>query len=82
VATFALRVYEVGNVKAVARVLVLSSALAAFGCAHVPVYARGKLAHPTMRLEDQAGPAEAHVYAVHEGAAGGGAEAASGCGCN
>lgn len=52
------------------------------GCARVLPYQRGRLAHPTMLLVDFAGPAEAHVYAVHEGAVGGGQGAEGGCGCN
>lgn len=52
------------------------------GCARVAPYQRGKLAHPTMLLGDAAGAAEAHVYAVQEGAIGGGAAAEGGCGCN
>jgi hypothetical protein len=57
-------------------------ALAAAGCAHVPPYQRGKLAHPTMLLGDLAGPAEAHVYAIQEGATGGASSVEGGCGCN
>ncbi len=52
------------------------------GCTHVAPYERGILAHPTMTSGDLAGPSEAHVRAVHEGAVGGGASAESGCGCN
>ena len=60
-------------------ILVVASA----GCAaHVPPQARGRLAHPTMRLEEMAKRAEAHVNAVHEGATGGAVGASSGCGCN
>ncbi len=51
-------------------------------CTHVKPWERGKLAHPTMVQSNFAGPAEEHVYAVQEGAAGGGAAAESGCGCN
>jgi hypothetical protein len=54
----------------------------AAGCARVAPYQRGKLAHPTMLLDDAGGPAESHVYAIHEGATGGGNAAAGGCGCN
>lgn len=54
----------------------------ASGCAQVPAYQRGKLAHPTMLLTDFAGPGESHVYAIQEGAAGGGSGAEGGCGCN
>ena len=56
-------------------------ALAA-GCTHVAPYERGKLANPTMNDAVSAGPAAEHVYAVHEGAVGGGSIGASGCGCN
>lgn len=59
---------------------ILSAFLGA--CAHVPPYARGRLAHPTMRMQDMSGAAEAHVYSVHEGASGGAVGASSGCGCN
>jgi hypothetical protein len=56
--------------------------LAAAGCAHVSPWQRGVIAHPTMAATDLAGPGEEHVRGVHEGAAGGGSAAASGCGCN
>ena len=52
------------------------------GCARVPAYQRGALAHPTMLLGSLAGPAEAHIYAIQEGATGGGSGAEGGCGCN
>lgn len=52
------------------------------GCVHVPPYRRGALAHPTMLLNNPAGAAEGHVYAVQEGASGGGSGAEGGCGCN
>lgn len=52
------------------------------GCRHVAPYERQKLAHPTMTTASPAGVAEEHMYAVHEGAVGGGAAAESGCGCN
>ena len=51
-------------------------------CADVQPYERGKLAHPTMLLGDLARPGAAHVYAIREGAVGGGAGAQGGCGCN
>jgi hypothetical protein len=66
-------------------VLVIATVIAsvfAAGCADVPVYARGKLAHPTMTTADLARPAEEHVRAVHEGAVGGGFTVGGGCGCN
>lgn len=52
------------------------------GCRHVAPYERQKLAHPTMNTSSPAGAAEQHMYAVQEGAVGGGAAAESGCGCN
>ena len=52
------------------------------GCARVPANQRGALAHPTMLLVSFAGPAESHVYAIQEGASGGGSGAEGGCGCN
>ena len=51
-------------------------------CTHVAPYDRARLADPNMTRLDLDGPAAEHVYAVHEGAAGGGAVAESGCGCN
>jgi hypothetical protein len=57
-------------------------ALTSTGCTHVRPWERGKLAHPTMTGGNLPGPAEEHVYAVQEGAIGGGASAESGCGCN
>jgi hypothetical protein len=51
-------------------------------CTHVAPYERGALAHPTMTAAELDGPAAGHVHAVHEGAAGGGSVAESGCGCN
>jgi hypothetical protein len=52
------------------------------GCTHVAPYERARLADPNMTSLSLDGPAAEHVYAVHEGAAGGGAVAESGCGCN
>jgi hypothetical protein len=65
-------------------VLLLGAALALIesACAHVAPYERGRLAQPMMTADDLAGPAAAHVLAVHEGATGGGSLAESGCGCN
>jgi hypothetical protein len=60
----------------------LPFALLLAACTHVAPYERGRLAHPTMAADTLEGPAEAHVYAVHEGAEGGGSLAESGCGCN
>ena len=56
-------------------------AFTASACTHVRPWERGKLAHPTMTTMSP-GPAEEHVYAVHEGAVGGSGAAESGCGCN
>ncbi len=60
----------------------LLSSVASIGCTHVAAYDRAQLAHPTMATADMDGPAATHVYAVHEGATGGGSVAESGCGCN
>src|SRR5689334_19854845 len=60
----------------------IALAMAASGCTHVPPYARGRLAHPTMTTGDLAGPAEVHERGVQEGAVGGGSVAEGGCGCN
>ncbi len=57
-------------------------ALSCGACTHVAPYERGRLAHPTMATSNLNGPAAEHVYAVHEGATGGGSVAESGCGCN
>ncbi len=62
-------------------VVVALGSLAA-GCARIPPYQRGRLAHPTMLLTESAGPGESHVYAIHEGATGGASAAEGGCGCN
>ncbi len=56
-------------------------AFAGAACKHVAPYERGKLAHPTMTQAVERAASE-HVHAVHEGAAGGGSVAESGCGCN
>jgi len=61
--------------------VVLTTALGA-GCARLPPYERGQLAHPTMTTSDLARPSEEHVRAVQEGAVGGGFSAGGGCGCN
>lgn len=65
----------------VALTLILALAPAA-GCATVPAYDRGLLAHRSMMPADLAPPSEAHVRSVHEGAVGGGFTAGGGCGCN
>ena len=73
-------------VRAATKLLAFAAALASLfacsACAHVAPWQRGKLAHHTMATSSFAGPAEEHLYAVQEGAAGGGAAAESGCGCN
>jgi hypothetical protein len=67
-------------VHVVAVALALSLTMSA--CARVRPWERGKLAHPTMLLADEARPGEAHVYAIQEGAVGGAASVEGGCGCN
>jgi hypothetical protein len=62
--------------------LLLLLAAGASACTRVRPYQRGVLAHPTMLLTSPAGPAESHVYAIQEGASGGGSGAEGGCGCN
>lgn len=52
------------------------------GCEAVRPYQRGKLAHPTMSVEEPASAAEAHVYGIQEGAQGGAGGSGGGCGCN
>jgi hypothetical protein len=60
----------------------LAFALAGTGCASVPAYDRGLLAHKSMSPGELAPPSEVHVRAVHEGTLGGGFAAGGGCGCN
>ncbi len=62
--------------------LLLLAMICAVGCVRVPPYRRELLAHPTMLLTSPSGPAESHVYAIQEGASGGGQGAEGGCGCN
>jgi hypothetical protein len=63
--------------------LLLVLVLLVSGCAHVPPYERGILAHPSMSTSDPTTrSAEEHVRAVQEGAIGGGFSAGGGCGCN
>ena len=66
----------------VALVLLVLFVAAGSGCARLKPYERGRLAHPTMLLGDTARPGAAHVYAIGEGAVGGGSAAEGGCGCN
>ena len=61
--------------------LTLLAAVSTAACAHVAPHERARLAHPSMTT-DLEGAAAGHVYAVHEGATGGGSVAESGCGCN
>jgi hypothetical protein len=63
-------------------ILIPALIVAAAGCVRVKPYERGRLAHPTMLLGDLSRPGAAHVYAIREGAVGGGAGAQGGCGCN
>jgi hypothetical protein len=63
-------------------VVMVVGLLGCVGCADLKPYERGRLAHPTMLLGDLARPGAAHVYAIREGAVGGGAGAEGGCGCN
>lgn len=60
----------------------LALALSSSACVRLSPYQRGRLAHPTMLLTEMAGPGEGHVYAIQEGAAGGGSGVEGGCGCN
>jgi Domain of unknown function (DUF4266) len=62
--------------------LVVLLAFPLMGCTHVAAYDRAVLADPSMSAGGMDGPAAGHVRAVHEGAAGGGSVAESGCGCN
>jgi hypothetical protein len=64
------------------RTSILLALAGAIACAEVAPYDRGRLAHPTMAVDDGAAPARDHVHALHEGAAGGDLSPASGCGCN
>ena len=65
-----------------ALLVLLAALVAGAGCARVAPYQRGRLAHPTMLLGDLAGPAQAHVYSIREGAVGGSTSVQGGCGCN
>jgi hypothetical protein len=62
--------------------LIAALTLGSLGCTHVASYDRAQLAHPSMTTAELDGPAAGHVHSVHEGAAGGGSVAESGCGCN
>ncbi len=64
------------------KIVFLTALFLVSGCAEVKPYERGRLAHPTMLLGDMARPGAAHVYAIREGAVGGGSGAQGGCGCN
>jgi hypothetical protein len=60
----------------------ITAGVGSMGCSNVAAYQRGKLAHFTMRPSDASSVAQAHLYAIQEGATGGSVGAASGCGCN
>jgi len=62
--------------------IVWAGLLGTASCAEVPVYQRSRLAHPTMVPGDGATLARDHMYAIHEGSAGGSLRSTSGCGCN
>jgi Domain of unknown function (DUF4266) len=64
----------------VALALVLLAACA--GCEAVPSYDHGRLAHPTMTVDDISVGLDGHVRAVSEGATGALGGAGGGCGCN
>jgi hypothetical protein len=68
---------------AVPVVLALALLTFAAGCGP-PVRAidRGRLAHPTMTVEEMTNGLDGHVRAVSEGATGGIGGAGGGCGCN
>jgi Domain of unknown function (DUF4266) len=70
------------NLRVLLALIAACGALGAGGCARLRPWERGRLAHPTMLLTDQARPGEAHVYAIQEGAIGGASAAEGGCGCN
>ncbi len=61
--------------------LVWFASLALTACTHVAPYDRARLAYPSM-TDSYESAMSGHVRAVHEGAAGGGSVAESGCGCN
>jgi hypothetical protein len=69
-------------VRALALLLAVAAAALSSGCARLKPWERGKLAHATMLLGDDARPGESHVYAIHEGAVGGASAVEGGCGCN
>jgi hypothetical protein len=73
---------QAGALSAGAVVLVALCGIGASGCGSVAVYERGHLAHRTMNPDDAASGAQAHIYAIQEGAVGGTVGVASGCGCN
>lgn len=68
--------------KLVGKMCLVLIPLGSSACANVAAYERGKLAHPTMSPSDATSAAREHVYAIQEGAMGGGLGVASGCGCN
>ncbi|MBX3191539.1 MAG: DUF4266 domain-containing protein [Labilithrix sp.] len=68
--------------KRIAGVVVSAALVFVSGCAPVPPWARGPLAHPTMVTDDMATGLDGHVRAVSEGASGNLGGGGGGCGCN
>lgn len=66
------------------RALLLSLALALAGCASVPPWRRGRLAHPAMAdtLDPEGAAFDAHWRGAREPALDPGAAGGGGCGCN
>jgi hypothetical protein len=64
------------------RAVLLILVVVCASCTHVSPWERTKLAHPSMTVAAQPGPAAEHAYSVHEGAVGGSGSMQSGCGCN
>ena len=76
------RLFTSSRLGAVVVVALAVATVAISGCVRLAPYQRGRLAHPTMLLGDLSTPGEAHVYAIQEGAVGGGSAVEGGCGCN
>jgi hypothetical protein len=77
-----LRLCRRVRLRALLVILAAVASTSAAGCAQLRPWERGRLAHPTMLLSDQGRAVDAHVYAIQEGAVGGGSAAEGGCGCN